>query len=266
MDYPGVGPCAVQAVLLVERFVRNSPNHRFVAHSLPGHLIQCTVRGTTEHEANGRQYVLSPGDVIWYHEDELVKGRVCETPWIFYSVNFIAPALDPPPFEARVQHVDAAVVEKFGRLLDTWRNLKVPPALREWRVQSCLLDLIAHLYRPRHLPIRMTPAARFWWEIETVVRRDLTQHYTLPRLERISGSSQATIARSCLAAVGVPPIKRIKQIRMSMARGLVQRSDLSLKQIAARVGFGRLHEFSRDYRKCFGLPPSADRSHAPASA
>ena len=65
------------------------------------------------------------------------------------------------------------------------------------------------------------------------------------------------------AAVGLPPMKRLKQIRLSLARGLVHYSDLNMTEIALRVGYGRVHEFSRDYRLAHGRPPTADRAAAP---
>ena len=32
-----------------------------------------------------------------------------------------------------------------------------------------------------------------------------------------------------------------------------------IAEIAGRVGYGRVHEFSRDYRKAYGCPPTAER-------
>jgi transcriptional regulator GlxA family with amidase domain len=55
-------------------------------------------------------------------------------------------------------------------------------------------------------------------------------------------------------------MKRLKQIRLSLARGLVQHSDLNMTEISQRVGYARVHEFSRDYRKAHGRPPTAERN------
>ncbi|RYH20862.1 MAG: helix-turn-helix domain-containing protein [Alcaligenaceae bacterium] len=78
-------------------------------------------------------------------------------------------------------------------------------------------------------------------------------------MERLTYSSTSTITRACHLAVGLPPMKRIKQIRMSMAQGLVRRSKLTMNEISQRVGYRRLNEFSRDYKTHFGLSPSQDK-------
>ena len=258
--FPKVGPCAIQAVLLVDLLGPRPGGYRFRSSSLPGHLIQCVVSGRTRHDANGRQYDLAPGSVIWYHEDELVRGEVLDGPWRFYTLNFVAPALSPPPFESRVRSVEPATVQLFQQILDAWRDAQASPAVREMRVQSYLLELLATLWSHAAQPFRMDPSARLWWDLETTLRQDLRQPINLSMMEDLTGKSQATIARSCLDAVGAPPMKRVKQIRMSLARGLVLRSDLNISQVADRVGYARVHEFSRDYRKHFGVSPSADRS------
>src|SRR5262245_33402809 len=76
LDYPTVRCGVVQEVVLVGRLTRERPGFSFQASSLPGHLIQCVVRGRTRHEVSGCRYDLSPGSVIWFHNDELQSGRV----------------------------------------------------------------------------------------------------------------------------------------------------------------------------------------------
>lgn len=256
---PSIGPCRVQLVLLVDLLERLQPDYRFVASSLPGHLIQVMIEGKTDHEANGRRYVLRPRSLIWYHEDELVRGHALESPWRFYTLNFIAPSLAPPPFEQRVRSVDAAMMRRFARLLSVWRDVQQPPAVREMRVQAQLLDILSNLHTPGGQAFVTDPSADLWWNMETQLRRDLARPIDLSMMSDLSGKSIATIARSCQSAVNLPPMKRIKQIRMSLARGLVRQSNLSVTEIAGRVGYGRVHEFSRDYRKHHGSTPTEDR-------
>ena len=55
---------------------------------------------------------------VWYHDNEAVTGRIVRAPWVFYTVNFLAPRLPPPPCEDRVWPVgvtapDSLVSEVF---------------------------------------------------------------------------------------------------------------------------------------------------------
>ena len=63
-----------------------------------------------------------PGTAVWYHENEAVEGRILKAPWVYYTVNFHAARLPPPPFEQRVWRPGAAVGDRFQSLLDAWRD------------------------------------------------------------------------------------------------------------------------------------------------
>jgi AraC-like DNA-binding protein len=253
-----VGPPVISNVLLVDLYERPT-GLRFDVSSRPGHLVQLMRTGVAAHEVGGRQYTLSPGDVIWYHEDETVIGEVLEGPWSFYTVNFIAPTLPPPPFERRVRRPRCTVEPQFRDLLHAWRSTQANPAVRELRVQSRLLGLVADIEDGIGLPYHMDASAQLWWELESELRRDLTERVSLQRMATLTGRSVATINRTCHEAVGLPPLKRMKQVKMSLARGLVRNSDLRMGEIATRIGYSRVHEFSRDYHKHFGVTPSDDR-------
>lgn len=239
---------------------RFEAGYRNVATSLPGHLLQLTIEGAATHEISGRFYRIEPGSFVWYHEDEVVNVEVLEAPWRFYSMNFIATSLTPPPFEERVRTVGSNVADRFQAVVDAWRDVDALKPVRELRVQAAVLLLLAEVWTIPGVSFTTDPSAQLWWELETQVRDNLAQPWDMQRLAAISNRSAATINRACHLAVACPPIKRIKSIRMSLARGLVMRSDLNMSEIANRVGYPRVHEFSRDYRKHFNTTPTDERS------
>lgn len=254
-----IGPSPVESIRLVERFERAQAGFAFTATSLPGHLLHLVISGEVEQSCNGRRQRLMPGAMVWYHEDEWVEGRVLRAPWIYYSVNFSAPTLSPPDFAQRVRAGHAALAQPFEKLLAAWRQPTSAP--RSHRCHAYLLQLLAALAdaSPVHTPAPST--GKLWWEIEAWARQRLDRPCTLDELCHTFHRSANTVARACRDAVGLAPMKRLKQIRLSLARGLVQHSDLNMTEIAQRIGYVRVHEFSRDYRKAYARPPTADRAH-----
>ncbi|MBS0662999.1 MAG: helix-turn-helix transcriptional regulator [Verrucomicrobia bacterium] len=260
-DRPAVGPSPVESIRLVERFERREPRYAFTATSLPGHLIHLVVAGEVEQVSGGRRQLLQPGTVVWYHEDEWVEGRVRRAPWVYYSVNFAAPSLAPPDFEHRLVTAGPRLGRIFAALLDAWR---APPSwARDWRCQSHLLDLLAAVARPPAERRPGGPGGKLWWDIEAWARQHIDRAPSLGELCAVFGRSPNTVARACRDAVGLAPMKRLKQIRLSLARGLVRHSEFNMTEIARRVGYARVHEFSRDFRRTHGLPPTADRAATP---
>jgi hypothetical protein len=55
---------------------------------------------------------------------------------------------------------------------------------------------------------------------------------------------------------GMSPREMLLRSRMSLARHLLLETSLSIKQIAAQVGYQRQHEFWRAFRKTTGVSPS----------
>jgi AraC-like DNA-binding protein len=257
-DHLAVGPSPVDSIRLVERFERRERGYTFTATSLPGHLIHLVVAGEVEQTCNGRRQHLRPGTVVWYHEDEWVEGRVLRAPWIYYSVNFSALTLSPPDFEHRLVEGVKGLDRTFAALLAAWRS---PPSWeRDCRCQAHVLSLIAGVGSHFGERRATVPAGKLWWEIEAWARRHIGRTRTLAELCAEFGRSPNTVARACRQAVGLPPMKRLKQIRLSLARGLVRYSDLNMTEISQRVGYARVHEFSRDFRKAHGIPPTAERA------
>lgn len=249
----------VRDVLLAMRFERRRAGFEFKATSLPGHLLHFIASGRVRQECNGRMYELVPNSVIWYHEDELVRGSVARPPWVCHSINFIAPQLPPPPFEARLFYNRAPLRRYFEEVTALWNDRRKPPLARKLQIHAALLRILAGLALPEQQPLHMDPHARLWWELEAELRKDLQKPANLRRMCELSHSSPATISRACQCAVGMPPARRLKQVKLNLARGLVLQSQLSMKEIAERIGYPRVHEFSRDYHKHFGKPPTADR-------
>ena len=60
--------------------------------------------------------------------------------------------------------------------------------------------------------------------------------------------------------VGMPPIRYLRQLRMERAKGLLESSFLSVKEIAYQVGLNDESHFVRDFKSTYGYSPALYRS------
>ncbi len=252
----------IQSVAVVDQLTRTSVG-RYVGATLPGHLLHVVTEGEVLQEISGRHYRLTPGTAVWYHEDETVYGQILQVPWTFYTVSFRAQRIAPPPYEHRVWPAPPGCADCFQRLLDAWRNESASPGERHLRVFFHLIQLLLELRPAAFGEANTGSGAYLWWDLETTLRKDLGRPIDMRLLEELSGRSQRSIVRACHLAVGMPPMRRVKRLRLSYARGLVLYSQLSLTDIALRVGYSRVQELSRDYRQHFGATPREDRRRGP---
>lgn len=257
----------IRNILLVDEITRDRLSS-FHSHSPPGHLIHVVVSGAVRQQAEGRPEVFREGNAVWYHEREPVSGRVVRAPWRFITINFDAPDLAPPSDHRRVLSAGPNTLELARRLLDQWRDDRVPAVERQLRTMGTLLDLILEI-RPADAPDAAAPvypanARDRWWIAEKKLRMMLDRPLALAAIAAVAGMSARTAVRACIAATGLTPAQRIRELRVAYATSLLQHTRLPVTEVALRVGFSRVQEFSRDFRKRTGLTPSGMRQAAPA--
>lgn len=92
--------------------------------------------------------------------------------------------------------------------------------------------------------------------------RWIREHYAQPfRVEdvaRLSGMSVSAFYRNFQAVTAMSPIQFQKQIRLQEARLLLATHPGDVTGIGRRVGYDNPSQFSREYRRQFGEPPSRD--------
>ncbi|MFC3150159.1 GlxA family transcriptional regulator [Litoribrevibacter euphylliae] len=72
-------------------------------------------------------------------------------------------------------------------------------------------------------------------------------------------NSVRTLHRNCVNAFNMSPAQLLSELRLERGRTLLQDETLSVKQIAAQVGFNQTPTFSRAFSQRFGVSPRAYR-------
>jgi len=90
-------------------------------------------------------------------------------------------------------------------------------------------------------------------------------HRKLP-LRELAETTGVSVWRLChlfKSHTGIAPAQYLKSLRMQRARELLETSLLSVKEIAARLGYDDSSRFVEDFRKIYGLTPLRHRRLAP---
>lgn len=74
------------------------------------------------------------------------------------------------------------------------------------------------------------------------------------------GLSTRGLSARCQVQLGVSPAKAFTAYRLTRGRELLCQTSLSIKEIAASLGYENAFQFSRAYKLHFGRPPSLARS------
>ncbi|HVY25865.1 MAG TPA: AraC family transcriptional regulator [Polyangiaceae bacterium] len=80
--------------------------------------------------------------------------------------------------------------------------------------------------------------------------------WTVAQLAKIAGLSRSTFFARFIASVGLPPMEYLLAWRMAVAKDLLRAHELSITEVAERVGYGSQSNFSTAFRRHVGEPPS----------
>jgi AraC-like DNA-binding protein len=90
------------------------------------------------------------------------------------------------------------------------------------------------------------------------IRDHYAQPFRVEEVARLSGMSVSAFYRNFHAVTAMSPIQFQKQIRLQEARLLLATHPNDVTGVGSRVGYESPSQFSREYRRQFGVPPSQD--------
>jgi AraC-like DNA-binding protein len=167
------------------------------------------------------------------------------------------PASAPPGLgvaNASPELLDAVV--RMVRLLDSPadREILAPMIEREilWRLITGPLGASVHQAGVADSSLTYVSRGVRW----------ITENYDKPfrveDLARSCGMSVSAFHRAFRAVTALSPIQFQKQIRLQKSRLLLLGSTDDVATVGFRVGYDNTSQFSREYRRQFGLPPGRD--------
>jgi AraC-like DNA-binding protein len=156
--------------------------------------------------------------------------------------------------DAPEELLDAVV--RLLRLLDRPRDATVlaPLVIREilWRLLTGEQGEIVRQLGVADSNLTQVARAVRW------IREHYSQSFQVADLARRSGMSVSAFHRNFQAVTAMSPIQFQKQIRLQEARLLVATHPTQVTGVGYRVGYDSPSQFSREYRRQFGAPPSQD--------
>ncbi|WP_238016057.1 AraC family transcriptional regulator [Dactylosporangium sp. AC04546] len=90
------------------------------------------------------------------------------------------------------------------------------------------------------------------------IRDNYMQRFLVEEVAQQAAMSVSAFHRNFFAVTAMSPIQFQKQIRLQHARLQLAADADDIGAVSRRVGYGSLSQFSREYRRQFGVPPSQD--------
>lgn len=155
--------------------------------------------------------------------------------------------------DATPELIDA--VTRLARLLERPQEAKaLAPLIKQeilWRVMTGEQGAVVRQFGSQDSSLSHIAQAIRW------IRENFAESFKVENVARIAGMSESAFYRNFAAVTAMSPIQFQKQIRLQEAR-LLLATTRDVTSVSHRVGYDSPSQFSREYRRQFGLPPSRD--------
>ncbi|MCP4627848.1 MAG: AraC family transcriptional regulator [bacterium] len=168
-------------------------------------------------------------------------------------------------FEAKINptqaiyasEMNADLLDAHVRLLRALENrvdrrVLVPGAVREILYHILKGDQGSFL---RALALQNSSSHRIA-QIVRFLQENYNQSLDISSIARFAGMGNSTLHHIFDKIVGQSPIQYLKKIRLHQARLMIVSNGLNASEAAYRVGYNNASQFSREFKRQFGMPPS----------
>lgn len=203
----------------------------------------------------------------WVHFDWVWQGTYTETPVMTFH-----PA---HPREQQYRHAPPFVPQRifYGQITRPERVYDLSERLSRMQrygspherlaCRAVLLELLLELLDPINAAVPDSNAETdLGQRVRNLLEETVAQQRVLPSIQHLLsglGYSYAHLCRVFHARYGIPPLKFIHALRISRAKSLLRDTELTIDEIAHRVGFDDPNYFRQLFKQFEGAPPSQYR-------
>lgn len=93
------------------------------------------------------------------------------------------------------------------------------------------------------------------------MHQQLDQEVRVEQLADDANMSVSSFHHHFKEITGSSPVQYLKRLRLLKAQMLLNQRLKNVSQIALEVGYKSVHQFSRDYKRYFGVSPTQEKRH-----
>ena len=235
--------------------------------------------GSVVHEINGRVEVIERGVLVFIRAEDQHGFRSKTTKLSFTMANFALPMKIATAFQQRWADYGLALLPWASGSAPARWNLSPEQLLTLGIISRDLADTpitalagdrflsaLVHEIHRQVAPIHLRAGAPDWLVRAITGMREATNLITgIKAFFRLAGRSREHVARVCRQFTGLSPTDLIAQFRLEYARRLLERTDLSVLDVAQSSGFSNMSLFHRRFRAATKLTPLHYRQQSQGS-
>lgn len=243
-------------------------------YTIPRPLVCLVLQGTKLVTIGSQTFTFEAGDSMLITADVPTTSQVTraspEAPYLSLVLDLdpaviadlamqIGTSSAPGGVAVRSEPTDAEVADAALRLMRLLDRPEAVPVLHAQRVRELHYWLLMgrHGAAIRELGWPEGNARRVARAV-AVLREQFTKPLPMERLAAVAGMSPSSFYQHFRAVTSLSPLQFQKQLRLIEARRLMLADGMTASHAAFAVGYESVPQFTREYRRMFGVPPARD--------
>ncbi|MBP7586919.1 MAG: AraC family transcriptional regulator [Thermoanaerobaculia bacterium] len=239
--------------------------------------VLCLILQGRKEIAVGEQTLsVGPGECLLVSNDLPVRSRIAKAPYLalvlkvdIASIRKLYDEVAESALDSRLARAAVAHRADPGLLDALRRYLALAGSVADAKVLGPLVLKEIH-YRLLVAPfggmlrclIRRDSGASAIARAIGHIRGNLRSPIAIPELARRVGMSASSFHKQFRTVTSTTPLQYQKELRLLEARRLLMTEGGSVTAVAYEVGYESTSQFSREYARKFGAPPSQERAAA----
>lgn len=237
-------------------------------HSFSQNKFYYLVEGSFRITIDGKVYIARPGD--WFfipagvlHTYSNFPDKIMKKYWMHFDIYPSGNLLAPLNVTYRVNTGGNTRVRElfaeFARLSES------PDLCDRLQVKAIILQLLAEYIRLAggNTPVDWDRRDEEMRNVLSYIQENFRRHLTTEELAAVCHMHPTHFIRAFKTKMAQTPHQYITDVRMEYARGLLDRSDRTVVEIAEDAGFYDLAHFSRAFKRYFAMSPTQYRNTLP---
>ncbi len=249
----------------VEEVKRRQP-YRFREDHCQFLILVLMLDGRLQYECESRRYSLRAGDLLILPQNSCYTFSSARSPCYYHKIvlevkgshlQTICSALSLSGCQS-LHLPDPGMLEEKFRRIRHWLSEPSPQTV------APLLGLTMEILVDVSLRLRQRqPESSLLYQVQAYLENDQESGLSLQQLADKMGTSSATLNRLFRQHLQTSPAQFRIERKIEQAKYFLQHTSLSIKEIAARLGYCNQFYFSKEFKRKTGASPSQFRQSSP---
>ena len=220
-----------------------------------------TYRGTGKMVTKNKTYYLTAGSLVILKIDTILTyNPPKDNDWEYVCVNYTSPN-NIPYFNHNVVYEVPFLNDEKEVIQEIFKVSKQTETIYKQLCYLKITELIMNWAKVhQEKQIQVLPYAEEINHCIVYINENLSAPLKTSDLAKKYGLSESTFYRAFTAITGISPKHYIVQQRLTNAAFLLKITARTIQSISYEVGYYSEFQFSRDFKKRYGIPPSLFRT------